>query len=267
MYVNAECLLAALLPLLSVSCTVLEDRSPCPCSVKVCPVEGKSFRGDCLFFSFPEDGSSPDSMETLEYGLGSDQTRVVSVPKGYKTLTVLEGASGMEVGGGWVQTRPGCECDSLRCWSSRVDCRYEDAVLQVGKTKHFATVHFSFEDDGAQRCVFRVRVRGACCGLDLSTLEPVRGEYLFMPEPSSGDGYDFSFRVPRQLDDSLELEVLELSSMRLVNVIQLGGIMKDAGYDWTKAELDDVRLMMDHVATRIDVEVLEWADGEEYVEV
>lgn len=256
-----------LLSALSASCTVMEDRGPCPCSVKVCPAEGKSFRNDCLFFSFPENENIPDAEQTLEYDRESDQTRLVSVPKGYKTLAVLEGAGEMEIESGCVLVDFGCECDSLRCWSSKVDCRFEDAVMQVRRTKHFATVYFSFENDGADRCAFRVRVRGAFCGLDLCSLEPVGGEYRFMPRPSSDDGYDFRFRVPRQADDSLELDVLELSSMKVVNVIELGKIMKEAGYDWTKAVLDDVSLLMDHVVMRIDVEVIEWAEGEKYVEV
>lgn len=244
------------------SCSVIENREPCPCFVRVFPDDGRALEGVCRFFSFPEAGPVPDRSESLRFDGASAQERMVTVPKGNKILTLLEGLEGMAVDGNRLVVRPGKESDRIRCWSAETDCSGESASFPVRRTKHYATVLFSFEKSELPVCRYRVLVRGFFCGLDMRTLEPIAGDWSFMPQPLAPDAYDYSFRVPRQRGSGLVLELLDGNDLRKTDEILLGKVLEKAGYDWNKAELDDVQIVMDHVLAPLEVNVIEWKEDE-----
>ncbi len=112
----------------------------------------------------------------------------------------------------------------------------------------------------------RIGVAGHFNGMDLRTLEPLEGEYSFIPAPATQRSYDYVFRVPRQSDDGLVLELLDAGTMMVRDSVMLGQLLVRAGYDWSKPVLDDVHVVMDHVVSLIDIDVIEWTENEMYIE-
>lgn len=247
------------LPASLAGCSVLEDRGPCPCYVAVVAEEGHELRGSCLFFSFPEGEGVPDVMQLLEYGADpGGAEKAVPVPKGVKRLCLLKGQEGMYMEGNCIMVEKGREPDRLELWSASGDCSGETAVLRVPRTKHYATVHFSFGRSGDARCRFGLSVSGNSSGIDLLTMQAVKGSFHCVPKPVDNEGFEYEFRVPRQSDASLVLDLLDAATGGVGDRIMLGDILERSGYDWSKPVLDDVRLVMDHVATAIEVEVIGW---------
>ena len=84
---------------------------------------------------------------------------------------------------------------------------------------------------------------------------PLEGDFRFAPSPEGGV---YRVRVPRQLDASLELVMLEDSE--IVDRLPLGEYIARSGYDWTAEDLADVNVALDLEMQQVMITVSGW-DG------
>jgi len=102
-------------------------------------------------------------------------------------------------------------------------------------------------------------------------LMPVQCEFRYAPMQENGV---YQVRVPRQVDNSLELVMLEISDQvgydgeragddgerAVVDRLPLGEYIARSGYDWTAEDLADVNVALDLEMQQVMITVSGW-DG------
>lgn len=118
---------------------------------------------------------------------------------------------------------------------------------------------FTLGEDG-YTSPYDIEVWGNVAGVSAWDLMPVKGEFRYAPVQKNGV---YRVRVPRQVDNSLELVMLEISrqarnnngempgqagyngEMAVVDRLPLGEYIARSGYDWTAKDLADVNVALD----------------------
>jgi hypothetical protein len=120
--------------------------------------------------------------------------------------------------------------------------------------KEFCTVSFTLGEDG-YTSLYDIEVWGNVAGVSAWDLMPVLGEFRYAPMQKNGV---YQVRVPRQVDNSLELVMLEDSE--IVDRLPLGEYIARSGYDWTAENLADVNVALDLEKQQVMITVSGW-DG------
>ena len=250
----------ALLVMTAVSCTVKEDRTPCPCWLEVsfvdrseifAPVNLLGWDGVSLFDESIRAEMHPDGY-------------VKAVDKGVFHLVSVLGAKNQKVRDRFILIEYGNQADSVYWHCCEVDATGEFAYADVDFTKQFATVYLDIRKDPGDMNDYMFRVEGGVCGFDLLTGIPVEGAFCCEPFPVAGSAVT-TFRVPRQLDDSLMLSVSYDDGLGLSSgsSFEMGKYIASLGYDWSAAELKDIYITVDVIGGRINVGVSGWENNEE----
>lgn len=161
----------------------------------------------------------------------------------------------------------GDQCDSLYAFYAPVSLG-ETYSVDVKLKKQFVTVRLDLNQSAASMRALTFRVVGNTNGFDLYGFTPTEGTYFYefntsvMKTKASSDVVErtASFRVPRQIDDSLDLEVISPIGAPL-NTIHIGQIVKQMGYDWNRDELDDIFISIDFQYAIVEITVEGWEDG------
>ncbi len=248
-----------LIPLLAigfmlVSCTVKEERVPCP---------------SLLHVSFPERESMPEQVGLLAWDDAERFRTEVSVAecdpyweklvkKGMFTLTAFNRKASVTSAGHHVMIPVGSECDSLYACHRDVDATGDDAYAEVTLYKQFVTVMVSLHRVLPGMNTGKFIIDGNTCGFDLLNFTPVPGTYHM--ETEIADVSDMvSFRIPRQNDNSLSM--LTVINGNDYGVIPIGELIAFMGYNWNAESLSDVMLLIDVTASSVYVSVDGWEEG------
>lgn len=241
------------------SCSIKEDRSPCPCWL------------DIFFNGFPHEGvviAGYSSDKVLHDMVSEDEfTDFVeySVPRTLLSVSAFRVNPAISLDGKMVKIKKGDQADSLYAHQSYVDCRGECAVDTVTLHKQFATVYLTFENsEGESVNSYDVVVRGNVSGIDITTLQPAEGEFEFKPK-GNADGL-YVFRLPRQKDSSIAIDLYRTDNGEFIDTIDAGTLIERSGYDWRARDLQDIVINVDFAKMGIDVSVRSW-DSEEIYEV
>ena len=148
----------------------------------------------------------------------------------------------------------GEQMDSLYGFFRMFYTRCESVLCDVELHKEFCTVSFTLGDDGYVS-PYDLEVWGNVAGVSAWDLMPLEGDFRFTPSPEDGV---YRVRVPRQVDNSLELVMLEDSE--IVDRLPLGEYIARSGYDWTAENLEDVHIALDLENQQVMITVSGW-DG------
>ena len=148
----------------------------------------------------------------------------------------------------------GEQMDSLYGFFKMFYTRCESVLCDVELHKEFCTVSFTLGDDG-YISPYDLEVWGNVAGVSPWDLMPLEGDFRFAP--SQEDGV-YRVRVPRQVDNSLELVMLEDSE--IVDRLPLGEYITRSGYDWAAEDLADVHISLDMEKQQVMITVSGW-DG------
>lgn len=253
-------LLSALLSV-SASCSVKEDREPCPCRFSLdlgsCSkyADRVSLKGwytgtPVIDLSVPK----VDFNELLE----------MEVPHGYVSYCALSGMD-KSVLTDWRLTIPeGEQADRIYAYFAKVDTDCEEAYDKVSLHKEYCKTSFRFTNmDTDNPLHLDIRVRGYWNGLLIDTFEPHRGSFIYAP--AVRDDGSWTFNLPRQGDESLLLDIFLDGSLQ--ETYPLGEYIVEKGYDWRKQSLDDLSIEMDLKDIDISVRILPWQSGNNYDEI
>lgn len=274
--------------LLLSSCSVKEDRSGCPCWMTVDLSKVAESR-----WKSPERQSSTEyqmvtkSLESRQHIAesvvlrlrgNSDEDEVdyafkmtetvntevgaleYEVPRGSVGVSVIgmpdrvghDGIAGYD--GDEIRIPVGEQMDSLYGFFRMFYTRCESVLCDVELHKEFCTVSFTLGDDG-YISPYDLEVWGNVAGVSPWDLMPLEGDFRFAP--SQEDGV-YRVRVPRQVDNSLELVMLEDSE--IVDRLPLGEYIARSGYDWAAEDLADVHVALDMEKQQVMITVSGW-DG------
>lgn len=252
-------LLLAFLLFLPTSCTVKEDRSLCPCWMQIdlsqCPYSlssvtllGWTQRGGSLF--------NCDVNNSL-FTAPCQQT----VPRGeIVSYCALAGLESEQISDLSLGIPVGEQCGQVYAYRADVLADGESIQDCVRLHKQFAAVAVKISD---VKGPFSLLVRSRWCGWSLVDLSPLRGEFTYCPSSSEDDVW--LFRIPRQGDDSIVLELTLQSG--LTYTFPLGDEIRRSGYDWGAEDLDDISIGLDYVSSGITIEVVGWQQGVVYDEI
>ena len=264
--------------LLLSSCSVKEDRSGCPCWMTVEMPDmvghdgGQVDNDDCVVLRLR--GNSDEDEVDYSYQV-TESVRVdaevleYEVPRGSVGVSVIEmpdrvGYDGI-VGhdGDEVRIPVGEQMDSLYGYFRMFYTRCESVLCDVELHKELCTVSFTLGDDGYVS-TYDLEVWGNVAGVSAWDLMPLEGDFRFAPSPEDGV---YRVRVPRQLDASLELVMLEMPDQAghdgeraVVDRLPLGEYIARSGYDWAAEDLADVHIALDMEKQQVMITVSDW-DG------
>ena len=246
-----RCLLGAVL---TASCTVKEERTDCPCLLEI---DLGLFRhlgsGTDLSVQGP---SGTVHLRKTEEGLFR-----ASVRKGTYAYSVVTTGRHTYVGSDRITVREG-EPDSLYAAAGSIECAGERILLRPEPEKQFCTVSLRVVSSAAGTYLFPVR--SACNGLFRFSLTPAEGAHTFLPAACDAEG-TYRFRLSRQ--NGKEGPAIRASAPTgEIREIPLGDIMLQAGYDWTRRDLEDFFLEVDPILGAIRVHVSGW-DAEQTLEI
>ena len=282
------------------SCSIKEDRDGCPCwmTVEMSDLVGQD--GEKV----GKDGRSPvgagdDGTVVLRLRGNSDEDAVdyeyqvteavrvdvgaleYEVPRGSVGVSAVAfgnempdrvGHDGKSAGydGDEIRVPVGEQMDSLYGFFKMYHTRCESVLCDVELHKEFCTVSFTLGKDGYSS-PYDIEVWGNVAGVSAWDLMPVQGEFRYAPMQKNGV---YQVRVPRQVDNSLELVMLEIPDQVgydgeragddgervVVDRLPLGEYIARSGYDWAAEDLADVHIALDMEKQQVMITVSDW-DG------
>ena len=268
------------------SCSIKEDRDGCPCwmTVEMSDLVGQDGRspvgaGDdgCVVLRLR--GNSDEDAVDYEYQV-TEAVRVdvgaleYEVPRGSVGVSAVAfgnetpGRAGYDGKSAWydgdeIRVPVGEQMDSLYGFFKMYHTRCESVLCDVELHKEFCTVSFTLGEDGYSS-PYDIEVLGNVAGVSAWDLMPVQGEFRYAPIQKNGV---YQVRVPRQVDNSLELVMLEIPDQVgydgervVVDRLPLGEYIARSGYDWTAEDLADVNVALDLEMQQVMITVSGW-DG------
>lgn len=249
-------LLPLALCLLLPACSVKEDRRPCPCLLSVITTEAfapGSMEPEAgwrlTVTGYTEAGKIVEErfdaecvQDTLEY----------PVRKGSVLLSahLVRGAT-RTVSGEEYRIPVGEQVEPFFASSETVDASGETVRCVLHPHKQFSNVYLY---DRANRVNpfegLEIHLTGTVCGLDLRTLTPVSGPFRCAGTPVETEyGRGLCFRIPRQREDDLMLDFLD---------IPLGKLLFENGYDPSAEELPDFSVTIDSSLLTPGFQIASW---------
>ena len=180
-----------------------------------------------------------------------------------------------------IRVPVGEQMDSLYGFFKMYHTRCESVLCDVELHKEFCTVSFTLGKDGYSS-PYDIEVWGNVAGVSAWDLMPVQGEFRYAPIQKNGV---YQVRVPRQVDNSLELVMVEMPDQVghdgeeipgqagydgerteddgervVVDRLPLGEYIARSGYDWTSEDLADINVALDLEMQQVMITVSGW-DG------
>lgn len=246
---------AALLCMGAVSCTVKEDREPCPCWLDIDISGCAEHTRDVYVSAWRGDNIFSDRVSVADYPDVYERT----VEKGTVTTSAFCGLLRSTVSGRRIIIPEGCQSDRIRAHAALVDCSGESARDSVELYRQYATVHLSMKRQDGDRYPYSIEIRGDVCGLDYVSLTPVEGDFRFRPE-ADADG-TWIFRLPRQETDGwIGLAILHNGEQ--VDLLPLNEWIDRSGYSWLDRDLKDIYVGVDYALGKVSVSIQGWETGE-----
>lgn len=217
-------------------------------------------------------GNSDEDAINYEYQV-TEEVKVSSGALEYEVPRGAVGVSAVALGreipgqagydGDEIRIPVGEQMDSLYGFFKMYQTRCESVLCDVDLHKEFCTVSFTLGEEGYSS-PYDIEVWGNVAGVSAWDLMPVKGEFRYAPVQKNGV---HQVRVPRQVDNSLELVMLEMPDQVghdgervVVDRLPLGEYIARSGYEWTAEDLADVNVALDLEMQQVMITVSGW-DG------
>lgn len=250
----------------SASCSLKEDRDGCPCHL-IIGLEQAVGNGNAGIFIFQDgDKALTDNVEPSEYpeGYYSDVRRAPA------TITVIQGLREGIVNEEELIIRDGYDADRLFLHNETLECGSETVRTSADLHKNWSTLEISLvTGDGTTMDntdvgdIVSIDLSGVICGINLKTGKPIKGQFRCNARLSDSNFAVYSVNLPRQgsAGDSILISVKK--GEKEVLSCDISEAISNAGFDWSKPDLDDIRLMLDYVSAEFCIEIAGWDSGTE----
>lgn len=239
------------------SCSVKEDRTPCPSYITL---DASAYReySDSAYVHLLDQAHDIRDILDLEAGQVS---REWAAKKGMIVTYVFSNLDRSTESDGVVYIPVGEQADPLRAFSWRQEC-YEEAVeIMAVPDRQSALVHLKFKNGESKEFPYELEVAGDISGIDLKGLTPVKGEFRYRLELDSD--LKCEFYLPRQLPSSSPVIELAYAGSH-IDTLPLHTWIKAAGYDWEASDLQEIYIEVDQGRIQVSVRVDEWINAGYY---
>lgn len=260
------------------SCSLKEDRGICPCSLSVC--FGNAAMNEEVVLSIHSGMSGRTGVENIA-GLSGQSTRkealsteivspaeypggyVKDVPRTETTVSAIQGLRKNALSGCNVIIGEGADSDKLFQYSENVDCQCEKAAVNAKFRKNWASLEISTAHYGEVSGRLEIIVSGDVDGFDMLTGRPHQGRFECQARLFDEDFGTYELNLPRQEIGKADLyiKITDLGEGKELLHCCLSSVLENAGYDWKKENLDDIRIDFDQIDCSFSVRISEWDDG------
>ena len=247
----------ALIVVMSVACSVKENRENCPCKLVLdfSEIDTSLVKSLNILATCDGDVAYSGQVSAIDF----EREYVCDVPHGDLRLNVWcvsEERIDNELG---VVIPYGCECPVLYMNSLMIDTWGESCREVVHVHKNYCRLTIVVE--GVEDPPYSLTFKGNVDGYKLNGL-PSEGAFACVAYP--GEEGRLQAGLPRQVDDSLVLEVDDGTTV--LKTFALGEYIIKGGYDWTTRELQDLTVTLDYQITYIKIAISAW-DNEYFYNV
>lgn len=249
-------IIAALLFIGLQACTVIENREPCPGTLIVDIADIRERLGDG---SLRVDVISDDEITSISRFADVSQADTMRffIPKKVYTVCAAAGQKNTTFAfPGMALGASGRQSDSIYAFSNSVNVNGEITDFDAEFHKQFATVRIINSFATGEEDPFdgmSLTVRSMYCGLNYRSMAAAGNVFTYTVQPDKD--YAYSFRMPRQGDDSITLEIV---SPGLQHSVPIGRFLSEMGYNFNAEELQDVTVGVDLVSMNVRIVIEDW---------
>ncbi len=254
-----DSILFGLLIFILASCSVKEQRGPCPCLLSIKISDTLSATGNLALAVWDENPIFYDKIAM------SDRPSIYekSVPKGLYTISAVVGENNMTREEKALTIPLGLDSDKIWGYTSTVDCSNEFAIDTTEFRKHFTLVCIEFKNliDDFEGLEFFIKSNTA--GLYLNDFSPLEGDFRYalnLDEEHCG-----TVCLPRQRQGNRSLRVEIVRSGAVIENLPLWSWIEETGYDWYKPDLNDINISVDYSMMMVTVKIAGWKNGEKKI--
>ena len=246
----------------SASCSLKEDRDGCPCHL-IIGLDNAVGNGNADIFIFQ------DGEEVL-----ADNVVPADYPEGYRcevrrrpaSVTVIQGLKENIIHEGRLVIKNGNDADRLFLYNETLQCGSETVMAAADLHKNWTTLEISLaaeagEDSPAGNV--RIDISGGICGMDLRNGAPVRGDFQCIARLADSGFAVYAVNLPRQISSEDEILIAVSRNGKELFTCDISEAISRTGFDWSKPDLDDIRLRLDYISALFDVEIAEWETSPE----
>lgn len=269
-----------LLPVLA-GCSIKEDRSDAPVWMRLDrsnitgdysgPFIFSEFWGDVLFFR--------DSYNSVSSFLSQGY---IPLPQGKVTISGIGGVDGMYFDRDSLLLIPeGKDADAIYAFVTDIQAEGDLCNMDAQWHKEHCRVTLDMMIEPGGDCLYDLRLRSNVVGLNVRTLEPIRGDWRFKPVIDPVDA-KYRFNLLRQFPADKTVSptrsdlLIELwgdegllfaepgtvpvsTGVELLDTIDLGAIIADHDLvDWTAPDLPDIEIRIDYARMKLYIRVADW---------
>ena len=262
----------------SASCSLKEDRDGCPCHL-IIDLDNAVGNGNADIFIFQ------DGEEVL-----ADNVVPADYPEGYRheagrrpaSVTVIQGLKENIINEGRLVIENGNDADRLFLYNETLQCGSETVRAVADLHKNWTTLEISLaieesrtaenaEEDGRTAVSpeleedeyspvgnVRIDISGGICGMDLRNGAPVRGDFQCIARLADSGFAVYAVNLPRQISSEDEILISVSRNGKELFSCDISEAISKTGFDWSKPDLDDIRLGLDYISASVNVEIAEW---------
>lgn len=238
----------------SVSCSLKEDRNGCPCHLLI---ELKNAEGNenADIFVFQSDD---ENLNDRVVPSACQNLYVCDVRRKPATLTIIQGLREGIINDGRLMIKDGNDADRLFLHNETLLCGSETVRTTAELHKDWTTLEISLVTEEGATDEITIDITGGICGIDLRSGKPLTGNFSCRARLVDSGFSVYSINLPRQKVSGDGILVNVRRGERELFSADISEAIDNSGFDWTKPDLDDIRLHLDYVSASYDIEVTEW---------
>lgn len=243
----SDMLLSALSLLSCIGCSVKESREVCPCQLLLdfSEVDTASVKSIDIYVRENDEIILRDFVGKEEFR----EDYMAYVPRTGLDFCAWFGRGDALTDA--LEIPYGEDCPPVYIHSSVIDASGETVTEKVVMRKSFCRMTLNVRRD--VKSSFGLAISGNVNGYE-SDGAPSPGEFVVFLDSDGSD--TFFVNLPRQLDDSLLMEVD--TGDTVVKKFPLGRYIRESGYDWDTPDLEDIAIDLDIAVTHLSVVIQGW---------
>ena len=256
-------IILSILTVSTISCTVKEERSLCPCQLTVDLSDASEVHGPAQvsIWGLSEMFCSEEIPIT-----GRADSFTKKVTKCEIEISAVQGLEHNKIIGRNVIINEGDDSDRVMAYCDVIDCFQEQAKAKATFLKNWSTLTIKYENPGGGEYPYEFVISGEINGFDAFSMTPVRGKFRHKSVKTVPDKDEFKTNLPRQFNEdcALKLTIMNKRSGEVEKEYDLNEIITESRYDWTCKNLNDLEIYINYAGLLAGVEIKEWENGSDF---